>query len=362
VNAQAVNRVKAYYAARAAVDLSLLRIKIYSQVQAQVKEQMGQNAGMANKFLDMIWSMPFSWPPMMPEEVNEVDKGLIQDQVKESQMDATFMVTISDEGSKIDINDLASPSKVLRELTKKRLLQIFENKSKSDEKWAREHSDLRPEDIINNISDWISPGRTSSGGGDKASKFSALGEGYPPNRAFRTVSEIRLIPGVTEDVFDLFANQITVYGMRAINPNHATKSVLMSLDPSITSEVADLVIKRRNSSSPGPFKDAKDFWSTVATSGGRIEPSVQQNLPIICDSVYNFKIKAIGNHKGATREISVITYDLQKSATQISDSLKSEYIPNQTGQSPEAPPAAGPQKSNNSPSKGPPRIVYWNEK
>lgn len=361
VNAQSIQRVKAYYAARSAMNLSLLRIKIYAQVQQQFGKQLGGNSSL----IDMIWNMPFAWPPILPDDLNEVDKGMIKDKIKESTMDAAYLATISDEGSKIDLNDLNSPSKVMADLTKKRLIQIFENKKRDDETWARQNPDLKPEEIVNNIQDWGSPGRTSANGGDKAARFASLGEGYPPNRAFRTVDEIRLVPGITETVFDILKDQVTVFGMRAINPNHADKEVLMSLDPTITPEVAGKLIERRNNEQKGgPFKDAADFWNFVSISGGRVDPQAQQGIPLIFSAIYNFRIKATGNFKSATREITAIVYDLQKSAQQISDQIKKED-PNQknSGNNNNSnPPTNNGNQSNNSVSKGAPRVVYWNER
>ena len=51
VNSGGLNRIKAYYAAKAGVDLSLIRIKVYQKVQAQFGKSLGDQAGM----LDEIW-------------------------------------------------------------------------------------------------------------------------------------------------------------------------------------------------------------------------------------------------------------------------------------------------------------------
>ena len=153
--------------------------------------------------------------------------------------------------------------------------------------------------------------------------------------------------------------------MRAINPNHADKEVLMSLDPTITPEVAGKLIERRNNEQKGgPFKDAADFWNFVSISGGRVDPQAQQGIPLIFSAIYNFRIKATGNFKSATREITAIVYDLQKSAQQISDQIKKED-PNQknSGNNNNSnPPTNNGNQSNNSVSKGAPRVVYWNER
>jgi general secretion pathway protein K len=363
VNGQAIHRVKAYYAARAGIELSLLRIKIYHQVLQQLPEQA--KSIVKPELLDMIWNMPFSWPPMVIDKASEVEKDMIKETVDESKMDATYVTTITDEGSKIDVNDLNSPSKPVRESIKKQLIRIFEDKKKEDQNWARMNSDLNPEELINNIQDWVSPGRQSANGGDKSSRYSQLGEGYPPNRAFRTVEEVRLVPGMTEDAFALLRDQITVFGMKAINPNHASKEILMSLDPTITSKVAEDLVKRRGDQAlGGQYKDAKDFWGYASTVGARVDPAVEENTPISCDSVFNFKIKAVGNVKQITSEITAIVFDLQKSANQVVKSMQKQSSQqgggggsSGSGTNPSQP--AG-QKA--PPAKGPPRIVYWNER
>ncbi|MCB0411551.1 MAG: hypothetical protein KDD22_03445, partial [Bdellovibrionales bacterium] len=59
IASQQVNRLKAYYAARAGVEISLLRIVIYKQIMATWGPSLGEN----KTLLDPVWSMPFMWPP-----------------------------------------------------------------------------------------------------------------------------------------------------------------------------------------------------------------------------------------------------------------------------------------------------------
>jgi general secretion pathway protein K len=357
INAAAVQHVKAYYAARAGVELSLLRIKIYNQVTSQIPAQA---KGMIKQdLLDMIWKMPFSWPLTIPDGVTQLDKDDLKEKAKLSLMDASYMTVISDEGSKIDINGLFSATKPMSDVTHQEILRIFQNKIRDDQKWASNHQDFNPVELVNNIQDWVSFGRQSANGGDKGSRYANLGEGYPPNRGFRTVDEMRLVPGMTEDYFDLLQEQVTVFGMKALNPNHATKEVLMALDPTITSTVADNIIKRRDTISlGGPYKDANDFWSYVSNEGARVDPNTQKMVPIVCDTLYNFRIKSTASYKNSTSEIIAITFDLQKTAAQVYQSMQGQTGNGQQNQQP----AGGQQTTQNSPSKGPPRIVYWSER
>lgn len=368
VNANSVHRLKAYYAAKSGLQLSLFRIKLYNKVQKQLGKQMGSQA----KLLDMIWSFPFAWPLVLPTEASSVDKEFAQDTMKESKMDASYSVIISDEGSKIDINDLESPSKKLQEITKKQLLNIFESRMQSDQDFARRHANFRPEELIANIKDWVDRDQTGSLRGSESEYYSELngnGVQLPPNRAFRSVDELRLVAGMNEDFFSMLKDRVTVFGMKAINPNHASKEVLMSLDNSINGEVAQEIIKRRQDEQlGGPFKDGNDqcrsdFWGFVNSRGGRVANEVQDSIPLKCAKVSTFKIKSVGEYAGVMREIEAIVFDPLLSAEVVAEYIKTEK---EKENPPPAGSAARTPTDNNSvpqpPPRGPPRIVYYSEK
>lgn len=357
VNVNSLNRLKAYYAARAGVELSLLRIKTFQQASSQFGKQMGGNTEM----LDQIWKFPFAWPVPMPDGLNGVDKDQIKTALKESIMDAAYVVTIEDEGSKLDLNDLVSPSKVLQESTRRRLLEIFQNKLKNDEEFQRKYGSYRFDELVAAIADWQSKMRSSiSGGGDKRSGYRDYPENYPPNRGFRTVQELRLVAGMNEDFFEILEPAITIYGMKGINPNQASKEVLKSLDPEINDEIADAIVKRRdNPNEGGPFKNKDDFWGFVQGRGARLGDKAEET-PLIFDKVVNFRIKSTGEYAGVSREISVVVMDLQNIATTLKGYVEKEKQQQQPNPSPT------PQKPAQSQTpqlpKGAPRIVYWGER
>ncbi len=366
VNSQGINRIKAYYAAKSGLQLSLLRIKIYQQAQSQFGQQLGNST-----LLDQIWSFPFAWPLPMGEELNAVDRDAFKKIFKESSMDASYVTSISDEGSKIDINDLASPSKVLQEATKTQILNIFQQKLKDDEEFNKAHSNVRFDELVNVIADWLSDKNTSANGGDKKAAYAQLNSDvgsdyFPPNRPFRSIAELHLIPGMTDEFFDLLAPKITVFGMKGINPNLASKEVLKSLDPGITEEIALAAITRRDSEQEGgPFKceaegGSSDFWGFVQSKGARLM-SDYQKIPMNCDTATNFRILSTGAFAGATREIEVVVMNFEKTAEKIksyTDKEKQQENPNpSSAQKPKETTSKTPQTL-----KGPPRIVYWNER
>lgn len=370
INSQHLNRIKAYYAARSGVDISLLRIKIYQTVQQKLGKSLP-----ANGMLEQIWQFPLMWPLVMPEGLNAVDTDIIKDKTKESMLDSSFITSISDEGAKIDLSNLVSPAEALREITKKQILTLFENKVKNDEDFARNYSGFRFETLVNNIADWMSSKNESLNGGDKKSAYRDRGtQDYPPNRNFRTIQELRLVAGMTDEFFQILEPQVTIYGIRGINPNTANKDVLMSIDPTITKEIAEEVIKHRQDPQGGTFKDANSFFDFLEQKGARLSIN-KEDFPIVTESLSSFKIQSIGEYNGSKREVEVVTLDIAKVAERVGTiqskvdekaNPTAENDPNKpkTGNTVDANnPAANNQKNNTATiPKGAPRIVYWNEK
>ena len=373
VNSQELSRIKAFYAARNGMQMALLRIKIYQQA---------TRSSIPESYMEIIdrigWRDPFFWPLPIPKDLNAVDSDSYKEANSASLMDSTYAHTIEDEGSKIDINDLVSKSKVLRDITKKQLLNVFEQKVTNDEEFRTEYQNTRFDELINRIYDWMSDSNTGAdGSGDKRSAFSQLGAGYPPNRGFRTIEEVRLVPGMTDVFFNLLAPRITIYGMKAINPNTASKEVLLSLDSGLTEAAVDAAIERRSDPDKGgPFKGSgeeciKNFKEFVDNRDGTRLAKEFDQIPMVCSKVFNFRIKSNGMYGSGKfalqKNITAIVLDVGKSASQIRtfvDKEKQAEAPGAPGRTTPPPPAAGSTSgavAQDPLPKGPPRIVYWTE-
>lgn len=364
VNSQHLNRIKAYYAARSGMELSLLRIKIFQKVSQSFGKQLGPQAAM----LDEIWKFPFAWPLPIPKDLNAVDKDTFDSAAKKSIIDTVFMTTIVDEGSKIDVNDLGSQVKKLREATQKQILGILNKKWDADEDFSKKYEKQKLEELVINMADWVSNSRTSLNGGDKKAPYRDYEGEFPPNRGFRTMEEIKLVAGMTDEIYELLLPSITIYGMKGINPNIASTEVLSSLDTGMTQEVIEQIIKRRDDPNMGgAFKDKNDFWSFVQSQGARLSDGYE-DIPLLFESVFNFKVKSVGTFGNTSREITAIVMDINKTADQLKKQLDDEKKLQQqqhlSGVNPTPTPAANSPKSPNQLAnpKGPPRIVYWNEK
>ncbi len=361
VNSQEVNRIKAYYSARNSLDVALLRIKIYQQVAGlQLPPGLTQQ-------LDQLWQFPFMWPlPITGMSTSDSESS--EEKSKAALFDGEYDHTISDEGSKIDINDLASPSKVLQEITSKQLLNIFEQQKEANEDFRDQYQNYNFTELINRIADWMTdaPDNLSKNGGDKRNSFRELGEDYPPNRGFRTIDELRLIPGMNDELFRLLSPQITIYGMKAINPNIANEKVIKSLDVGMTDEAVKAVIERREDPDKGgPFRGEGDacrneFKSFVESYGSRMSEEFDK-IPFNCTKVINFRIEAHGKSsggKGAVRKkITAVVMDIKQTAAAIKSAVDKENT-----QGAGVAPGSKPSTPTKEPlPKGRPRIVYWSE-
>lgn len=365
VNSQQLKRLKAYYAARAGIEMSLLRIKAFQQV----TQKLGKDA--ANfPMINMIWQFPLQWPLALPDaspNMSLSDKEALNEAKEGTFFDATFDTQISDEGSKIDLNDLVSPSKVLRENARRQLLNTFQQEIESNKRFEALYRNFRFEELINQMADFMSSERASLNGGDKVAAYANTDyQGYPPNRGFRTLSELRVLPLMDEELFKVLENRITVFGLKGINPNTATKEVLMSLDISINAEIADRLIKRRdNDAEGGQYKSAEDFWNAVQTYGGRVTTN-KAEIPIVTDSISSFRIKSTGVYSNVRAQIEAIVVDVDQVATRVADYVKKEAQP-APGSAPTTPPqqapapAPAPGTTPTQSKQGPPRILYWVE-
>lgn len=380
VNAQALHRIKAYQAARSGIEISLLRIKIYNTVSAEIKKTMGDNAGGVTQMLNMIYTFPLTWPMVIPAgEMDASDAESIKDLNKKSLMDATFATQIQSEDL-LNINDLDSPLESQRDSVKNALMELYKGKMELDREWVERNRDLRYEEVINNIKDWIDPDLQSGNGGDEARYYARLREmdkdnlnPYPPNRHFRTIDEVRMVPGVTDEIFEMIKGGFSVFGPMGINPNLADEGALKSLHRGIDSEVAQKIINRRDHMNEGGhYKDGDDFFNYANRFAKiRISPEEQTRIPLRFENPCNFRIRSSGSSGKTVLTITAVAYDITCAQKELSTGMSKANKDNQNnngnpdqGQNPNQNQNANNPKqpaANPGAGKGPPRIVYWYE-
>lgn len=365
-----ISRLKARYAAKAGVEISLLRIHLYRKAKALLGSKLGGQA----QQLDVIWNFPFAWPltDFLPDDVSLADKSFISGIEEKSAMDASYTTQISVEGSRIDINDLGADSKGLQKSTRQQILNIFLREIEFNEKFREKYEDFDFEMLLNNMVDWVDRDQQSLNGGSERDQyydieeidFSSFNEDfYPPNEPFKTLDEIHMVAMMEDELFDVIKDRITIFGSKGVNINYASKEVLLSLDPQMSEEVASKVISRRQSPElGGPFKTEKEFLTFISNvEDSLVDTSTfnEEGIPLLFETSYTFRISSIGQFANSIQEIVVITYDFEATKNQLLNIFEKEDQESQGSSS--ARDNSNKNKKKDIP-KGRPRVVYWEER
>lgn len=368
VASQQVNRIKAHYAAKSGIELSLLRIMLYKSVMAKV----GDVPAEYKDKLKIIYSFPFMWPPTAGKagKVNEVDKSMIKDVIKESLMTSQYATQITPEGGRLDINDLGSTVPSRQKAMIAQLNKVFKSEVEHNETFADKYSGYRFEELVNNIADYVDEDKESLNGGDESAPYRDIEDKeiqMPPNRSFRTADELNMVGGMNEDFYKLLAPKITVFGTKGVNINFTDKQTLMSLDPSMTEEAVGKVLERRsNPKLGGPFANDKDFFNFIQGYGVNYRAIEESKVPLLYDIEYNFRVVSTGLAANVKREITVITYDFTNLVDRYGQLLDKGDCEKPPAGAP--PPAAGDCTGQSpaaaaklKPPKGRPSVVYFEE-
>ena len=299
-------------------------------------------------------------------------------------MDASYTTEISVEGSLIDINDLGADSKGLRKGTRQQVLGIFLRELEVNEEFREKYEDFNFEALVNNMIDWVDEDQESLNGGTERNQYYDIKEidftsfnndFYPPNEPFKTLDEIHMVATMKDDFFDLIKGQITIFGSKGINVNHASKEVLLSLDPQMTEMVASRIISRRqDSQTGGPFETEKELINFISNlEDSPINPSTfnQEGVPLLFDTTYTFRISSIGEFAKSVQEIVAITYDFDSTKKQLTSLLEKDDQKENPGRSGGgsggssgsrgSSGSGGSSQKKDLPS-GRPKIVYWEER
>lgn len=308
ISSQELKRVQAYYAAEGCMEISLFRIKIYEQAQQAMADMPDKS------MLEMIIQFPLAWPLPIPKDLDAVTKGETKDLSKTSYMKASWTPKITSESGKIDINDLGSKIESVKKSTTNQIMHIFQQELMTNTRFSDKYRGYQFDKLINNIADWIDDDDESGNGGPEKGFYQNIdSQMIPPNQSFKTLEELHLVAEMKDDFFELLKDRITIYGIKGLNPNYATKEVFMSLDQSITSEIADKIIARRTNQQLGGFyKNEQDFEGYLNGLGARISMPADQRVPLVFEPVSNFKIECFANVQDVTRKLIAIVFDFDK--------------------------------------------------
>ncbi|SHK65877.1 general secretion pathway protein K [Marinobacter antarcticus] len=170
-------------------------------------------------------------------------------------------VQIDDLGGRINLNDLVSATGQVDPVTKDRLVRLL---------IALGITGISVDALV----DWIDPNdETVSAYGAEDGQYLMAEPGFrAANQPFVSVSELRLIEGMTEEIYVAMRPHVTTLPVSGIgiNVNTATAEVLMSLHEELTTAQAASILERREEE---PFENLQDFLALPEFAGLGLKPA-----------------------------------------------------------------------------------------
>lgn len=311
-NRYRMNKLQARYNAQSGIGLSLLRIYIFKGIEKSLEDRWKETL---RPLLDRIWSFPFAWPFLYSEELLESDKQNIESLTSQSFLKGSYRASITPEDGLLDLNELSSSFEPLRNLISSTTFQLLMNAREERAELKDKYKESDFTETLQNLSDWTDLDNESQNGGSEE----LIEEGKKPlNRSFISIEEIKKVPGVSQEIYNILKTHITVYGAKTFNINYASKEVLSALE--IPEELVEQILSRTQSQSEyyKPFsnlKDFCDFMNELNFSFCEEQERRQGTLDMLSfDYPIAFRIKSTGEYRGQTVGLEALLYDLSSSA------------------------------------------------
>ena len=228
--------LKAYHAAKSGVELALLKILTYRKIhellkgkEQSIESLLGRgSSSLIRQYTDQIWQQPFSWPPVVPEDLSDIRQGEVQDIVEESLLDMSYTVQIIPESSRINLNDMVSPMPQVRQWTQ----NIFYNlliHLRNQNKWLQEKysvNDLRnaQQNIITAMKD----------------------PNHPIGRPLTHFNEMKKIEELSPELLEWIRPYISFYSIGGMHPQYASPMIMQSLHENMERNTAEQLVNRRD--------------------------------------------------------------------------------------------------------------------
>ena len=200
---------------------------------------------------------------------NEWYSGILGHTLSFSLRNATAHFVIEDENSKINLNTANAYL----------LANLFESVGRAGTEEAERLADAVMD--FRDTDDHVS-GEGRDGGSEKGVYRQAGLLVVPKNADFEFIEELRLVKGMTKEIYSFIENYITIYGDGRVNINTSSKEKLCALG--IVPSLADKLIEIRHGEGPkGPeedvtvFKDISKISETVS-SRYLLSPVEQESL------------------------------------------------------------------------------------
>lgn len=332
------DELQAQYLARSGIGLYKLILTANKQIAKNpsfkaAMEMMGVPPG------DGLWKMiPFINTGLLrmllvsggdPEEEDVQDfvsTGKVSDEVEQESREeggrfsgrnfldfhGDFSTEVRGEDCRININSLAtlSTGQVVQDSSVGQMIAGLMSGEENDQ-WLRERN-LDKWDLINNLRDWIDADNivASGKGGYEDDYYNRLDSPYlSKNARFDTPTEIRLVEGWQEEVYDRFAGQLAIYGSGKVNINCAEDELVRglvraSVTPMPTESVLDHLMEEfHNYTATASFSNGQDFANWLKNQGYNVNSSLATQ---ITTSTSYFTLTSLGQVGDATAKITAV--------------------------------------------------------
>lgn len=308
--------LQAHYLAKSGVHLGILRVVAFGRATKQFGNQAQYN-------LAQLWNLPFPPFPAEAEALNRLslkERGEQEEALKDTRITTgQFSYLINSESSKINLNrlwepnapayDFRSPPTNIYEFTAHSLYNKIIDIFRTSESPIDEFGNVRPEDIIGNLIDWISPPNVSLGAGNKDAWYEQQDPPYKTKGGpFFTLDEVKRVKDMSPSLFLKLQKFITVFSQEGkVDLNEATqRSSLRMFFPELTEYTIKQVTEAFSANiENGGWSSVEQFFNTLA-SFDRISaekyPKDQRN-EFFTVSSQNFTVKGQGVIKRSASKI-----------------------------------------------------------
>ncbi|MEI6092995.1 MAG: hypothetical protein WCQ47_04845 [bacterium] len=308
VSANYKDEVIAEYLAKSSVNIALLRLAIVRKI----KTFKSGDFTVPSEVTSMIISMPFMFPP--PTELlaitgigGEMDLGLstMLNKIKtENNISKVgkFDNSIMGMDSRININMVPLTEESVTTF-KEQMKNLYASTVLSDESFGHRYSMEEFEILLNNIVDWIDADSESRNGGDEARYYDKKDPIYKPRNApIPTISELHMIEGMNDELFDIITPMMTVFSSGSINVNKISAEMWKTVDSRLTDEEIRAI--REKIDIEGLFFNEKELRTWI---GKNTKIPATEFNPLKISLAFddeNFKIEATGYSGRVSKKIT----------------------------------------------------------
>lgn len=271
-----LSHLRAHYLAKSGIQLGLLRVVAFGRA----SKQFGNNQQL-KPFLAQLWNLPF---PPFPAEAASLEKLSLQERgaQEEAQKDTRistgqFSYVINSESSKINLNFLWAPNvqpydfrsepQNIYQFTAAALYNKIEEIFRASESPIDEFGNVRADDIVRNLIDWVSPRNVSLGAGNKDAWYEQQDPPYKTKGGpFFTLDEVKRVKDISPALFYKLKPHITVFSQNGkVDLNEATqKRNLRNFFPALTDYSLKLIDEAFTSRAElGGWASVEDFFTTL---------------------------------------------------------------------------------------------------